>query len=373
MKKIIEVLKEFLKNEGRLVKQFFELQGRFWTEIGSLFLGWVGVLKDGTAKLMYKQRGRFSQSFVSVGLALLCFGVIVFSGQLEDLIRRKENTENGGTNYLILAADNSQGGAETLISNLPKGEITEYRVQNGDTVSSIALKFGISIDTILWENNLKSVDSIKPLQILRILPVTGVRHQVKRGETIYSIAKDYGVDAQVIIDYPFNTFNDDETFSLTVGQDLIIPDGIKPNEIITGTREVAKTVAPIPGVVGEGNFIWPTNGVITQKFSWYHPAVDIANPSNPPIVAAATGTVITAGWNAGGYGNYVIIDHGNGYWTLYGHMLNNSILVKAGDKVVQGQRIGTMGSTGRSTGTHCHFEIRRSAGGEQIDPLTMLK
>jgi murein DD-endopeptidase MepM/ murein hydrolase activator NlpD len=125
-------------------------------------------------------------------------------------------------------------------------------------------------------------------------------------------------------------------------------------------------------VVGESQFIWPTSGVITQKYSWYHPAIDIANPTNPPIVAAATGTVITAGWDAGGYGNYVIIDHGNGYRTLYGHMLNNSIIVKPGDKVTQGQRIGTMGSTGRSTGTHCHFEIRLTAGGT-VNPLTLLK
>lgn len=372
MKKIVESIKEFLENEGKLIKQFLGLQGRFWSEIGSLFLGWTGILKDETTKLMYKQRGRFSQSFVSISLALLCFGVIVFSGTLEDLIKRKENNENGGSNYLILAADSNQSGAETLISDLPKGEITEYRVQDGDTVSSIAQKFGVSIDTILWENNLKSVEAIKSKQILKILPVTGVRHQVKRGETIYSIAKDYGVDAQVIIDYPFNSFSNDETFVLTAGQDLIIPDGIEPNQLVTGVREIARTVAPIPGVVGEGNFIWPTNGIITQKFSWYHPAVDIANHDNPPIVAAATGTVIIAGWNAGGYGNYVVIDHGNGYQTLYGHLLNGSILVKAGDKVKQGQRIGTMGSTGRSTGTHCHFEIK-TAGGGHIDPLKMLK
>lgn len=372
MKKIIESVKEFWKNEGKLIKQFLGLQGRFWSEIISFFLGWTGILKDETAKLMYKQRGRFSQSFVSISLALLCFGVIVFSGTLEDLIRRRENNENGGSNYLILAADGSLSGVETLISDLPKGEITEYRVQEGDTVSSIAQKFGVSIDTILWENNLKSVEAIKVRQILRILPVTGVRHKVKRGETIYSIAKYYGVDAQNIIDYPFNSFSNDETFALSAGEEVIVPDGIEPNETITGTREVARVVAPIPGVVGEGNFIWPTNGIITQKYSWYHQAVDIANHSNPPVVAAATGTVVAAGWNAGGYGNYVVIDHGNGYQTLYGHLLNNSILVRAGDKVKQGQKIGTMGSTGRSTGTHLHFEIKTSVGGH-IDPLKMLK
>jgi len=89
------------------------------------------------------------------------------------------------------------------------------------------------------------------------------------------------------------------------------------------------------------------------------------------VVASATGTVVTAGWSGGGYGNYVIIDHGNGYRTLYGHLLNNSIVVVAGNSVTQGQKIGTMGSTGRSTGTHLHFEIISSSG--KVDPLRMLK
>jgi len=360
-----------MKKEIELIKQFLELQGRFWTEIGTLLLGWVVIIKDSTAKLMYKQRGRFSQGFASMSLAILCFGAIVFSGTLEDLIRRKENTENSGSNYLIMAADNSIGGAETLISNLPKGEMVEYRVVEGDTVSSIALKFGVSIDTILWENNLKSVETIKPKQILKILPVTGVKHLVRRGETIYSIAKNYSVDAQNIIDYPFNTFSNDETFALTAGQELIVPEGVEPREIFTGTKNIAKTVAPIPGVVGEGNFMWPTGGVITQRFSWYHPATDIANAGSPVIVAAATGTVVTAGWNGGGYGNYVVIDHGNGYQTLYGHLSNNSMVVKAGDRVQQGQKLGNMGSTGRSTGIHLHFEIK--IGGGKVDPLKMLK
>jgi len=359
-----------MKKEIELIKQFLELQGRFWAEIGTLFLGWSGTIKNETSKLMYKQRGRFSQSFVSIGLAILSFGAIIFSGTLEDLVRR-DNVESSGSNYLILAADSTDGGAETLISDLPKGEITEYRVVEGDTIGGIAQKFGVSVDTVLWENNLKSIEAIKPKQILRILPVTGVKHKVKRGETIYSIAKYYSVDAQNIIDYPFNTFSNDETFALTAGQELMIPDGVEPRETITGTKYVAQIVAPIPGVVGEGNFMWPTGGRITQRYSWYHPAVDIANASNPPVVAAATGTVILAGWNAGGYGNYVVIDHGNGYQTLYGHLLSNSITVKAGDRVNQGQKIGAMGSTGRSTGTHLHFEIKINGG--KVDPLKMLK
>ena len=360
------------EEERLLLKRFWQLQIQYWGRVGRIFWGWSDEIKGLASKLMYRQRGRFSQTFVNVSMALLFFGAIVFSGTVDDLINRSKNTSGGGSSYLIMAQNNNTG-VGTLISDLPKGEVTEYRVEDGDTVSSIAQKFGVSIDTIVWENSLKSVDAIKVQQILRILPVTGVRYKVSRGETIYSIAKKLQVDPQNIIDYPFNTFTDDETFALAAGQELIVPDGIKPNEIIIDTQKyVAQTVAPIPGVVGEGNFMWPTSGVITQKYSWYHPAIDIANPTNPPIVAAATGTVITAGWNAGGYGNYVIIDHGNGFQTLYGHMLNNSIVVKAGDRVTQGQKIGTMGSTGRSTGTHCHFEIRLTAGGT-INPLTKLK
>ena len=158
--------------------------------------------------------------------------------------------------------------------------MTQYRVQDGDTVSSIALKFGVSIDTIMWQNNLKSVDSIKVGQLLSILPVTGVKHKVKRGETVYSIAKYYNVDPQNIVDYPFNSFTNDETYALAAGQDLVVPEGVRPNEVIIDVSHYAtKTVAPVPGVVGEGRFMWPTAGIITQKFSWYHSGVDIANSS----------------------------------------------------------------------------------------------
>jgi murein DD-endopeptidase MepM/ murein hydrolase activator NlpD len=359
-----------MREEIKLIGQFLKLQGAFVSEIGALFLGWTGGLKRVLSRLMYKQRGRFSQTFVSVSMAMLAFGTIGFSGELEAIIEKRGEGENVGSSYL-LAADGI-GGAETLISNLQKGEVTEYRVVEGDTVSGIALKFGVTVDTIIWENSLKSVDAIKPQQILRILPITGVRHKVKRGETVYSVAKYYSVDAQNIVDYPFNSFSNDETFAINAGQELMIPDGIKPKEIIIDTsRYLVRTVAPIPGVVGEGNFIWPTTGKITQKFYWYHQATDIASRDSPNIVAAQSGTVVTAGWSGGGYGNFVVIDHGNGYQTLYGHMLNNSILVTPGQKVNQGQKIGVMGSTGRSTGPHCHFEIRTAKG--NLDPLSVLR
>ncbi|MFA5828532.1 MAG: M23 family metallopeptidase [Candidatus Shapirobacteria bacterium] len=363
--------KKFFEEESKLIREFFVDQSRFWEGVLAVWLGWAGIIKNSLSKMMYRQRGRFSQTFVNVSMAALSFLVIVFSGKVEELITFSGNKDAGGSNYLIMAADEI-GGAETQISSLPKGETTEYRVEEGDTISAIAVKFGVSIDTIMWENNLKSVDQIKPKQILKILPVTGMRYKVTRGETIYSIAKKLQVDAQNIIDYPFNTFSNDETFALYAGQELIVPDGIKPKEVVIDqARYVARTVAPIPGVQGEGNFMWPTAGRISQRSSWYHTAVDIASKDGPNIQAAQGGTVVTAGWNAGGYGNYVIIDHGNGYKTLYAHLLSNSLVVQAGQRVVQGQKLGVMGSTGRSTGPHLHFEVISPKG--KLDPLTVLK
>lgn len=360
-----------IEKEIELIKEFFGVQAEFWGGIGGALLGWTGIIKREMVKLMYRQRGRFSRSFVNLSMAVMAFLVIVFSGKVEELITSDRSNETGGSNYLLAMANEGDFGAETLVSDSPKGETTEYRVVEGDTISSIAQKFGVSIDTIIWENGLKSADAIKVKQLLKILPVTGVRYKVKRGETVYSVAKKHQVDPQNIIDYPFNTFSNDEAFTLVAGQELVIPEGVKPQEVVVDTqRYVARTVAPIPGVVGEGSFMWPTSGSVSQRYYWYHRATDIANRGGPSIVASQGGTVITAGWG-GGYGNYVIIDHGNGYKTLYGHMVTGSLAVKAGDRVKQGQKLGIMGSTGRSTGPHLHFEIKGPNG--NVDPLAILK
>jgi len=268
----------------------------------------------------------------------------------------------------VLSVAMAETGTSTLISQKPRSEIIEYTVEQGDTVSTIAEKFGVSVDTIIWENNLKSVKDIKDGQVLRILPVTGVLYKVKRGDTIYTIAKTLQVDPQVIVDWPYNSFANDETFVLAVGQTLIVPDGIKPKETPIAPRRIYAT---IPGAgLGTGQFVWPTNGTITQYFSWYHKALDIANHAAPDILAADGGTVILAGWNnVWSYGNHIIIDHGNGYQTLYAHL--SQVFVSVGQKVARGQTIGKMGSTGRSTGTHLHFEIR--VGGSGQNPLNFLK
>lgn len=271
----------------------------------------------------------------------------------------------------VLSAATINEETSTIISEKTRAEIINYTIQSGDTVSSIAQKFGISIDTIRWANDLKSISAIKPGQTLKILPVTGVAHKVAKGETIYSIAKYYSSDTEAIVDFPFNTFVNDETFALAVGQLLIVPDGVKPKETPWAAGAYIARKTPDAGVVSAtGIFVWPASGLISQGFRWYHQAIDIANRAAPPILAADSGKVVVAGWPDGqGYGNRVIIDHGNGFKTLYAHLAK--IYVVPGQTVKRGDQIGQMGSTGRSTGTHLDFRIYKN--GATVDPLSYLK
>ena len=271
----------------------------------------------------------------------------------------------------VLSATTSNISTSTVVSDKMRDRVVEYEVHDGDTVSTIANKFDISEETLLWQNDLTSKSTIKPGQTLEVLPITGVAHKVAKGDTVYSIAKKYAIDPQVIVNWPFNTYTDDENFGLAVGQLLIVPDGVMPAAKPSNTQYLAGRITPNAGAVAaNGSFIWPTNGTITQRFVWYHTGLDIANASAPDILAADSGTVIQAGWPDNvGYGNRVIIDHGNGFVTLYAHM--QAVYVSVGQTVNRGDSIGKMGSTGRSTGTHCHFEIR--VGGKNVDPLTYLQ
>ncbi len=281
------------------------------------------------------------------------------------------------TTYEVVTDDpvlNSLSDTRTTVSEKKRSEIIEYEVQPGDTVSTIAEKFGISSDTIKWANDLDSTHTIKPGQKIKILPVSGVAHTVKSGDTLESVAKKYSAEQQGIVDFPFNDVPDD--FKLKIGQVLIIPDGSPPETpAIPKSRPAPQYLAEGPAsptfsAPGGGNFIWPTGGSLTQYFAWYHPGLDIANRAGPAITASDGGVVTIAGWPDNyGYGNRVVVDHGNGYQTLYAHMSN--IYVGAGQRVSRGQLIGQMGSTGRSTGTHLHFEIRYK--GIAVNPLAILK
>ncbi|MEK7514253.1 MAG: LysM peptidoglycan-binding domain-containing M23 family metallopeptidase, partial [Patescibacteria group bacterium] len=190
--------------------------------------------------------------------------------------------------------------------------------------------------------------------VLVILPVSGVRHTVKKGDTVASIAKLYKGDASEILQY--NDLSSGQV--LAVGEIVIVPDGeiaapsrsSSSSSIAVGTR-----VTLYPNY--DGYYVRPVQGRKTQGIHGYN-GVDIAAPRGNPIVAAANGVVIVSregGWN-GGYGNYIVISHNNGTQTLYSHNLRNAVSV--GDIVEQGQVIGFVGTTGRSTGNHVHFEVR---------------
>lgn len=226
---------------------------------------------------------------------------------------------------------------------------------------------------MLWANGLDSEKAtIKAGQLLKILPTDGIMHKVKKGETVYSVAKKYEANPQAIVDYPFNSFTDDETFALAVGQTLMVPDGIMPQvQPVSPRTSLAQTLTPDAGAVSAvGSFVWPAAGNISQGYRWYHRAIDIANRGGGAILAADSGRVTVAGWpDNGGYGNRVVIDHGNGYTTLYAHLSRVSVV--PGQSVSRGDVLGSMGTTGRSTGVHLHFEIR--AGGALQNPLNYLQ
>lgn len=315
---------------------------------------------------LYRQRGKFARRFVHTGMAALAgLGMIIAPIVANEFPGRSVNPWEVNTRPMVLSAFAENAQMQTVISDV-RDKIIEYKVQSGDTLSKIADKFGVSIETIRWQNSLIR-DAVKEGQILEILPVTGISHKVKKGDTVYSIAKQYDTSPQAVVDFPFNTFTNDETFALAMGQVITVPDGVMPK---AQTPARIRQITPDAGtVVASGNFVWPTGGTITQRFVWYHKGIDIANSSQPDILAADSGTVVISGWSTAGYGNYIIIDHGNGYRTLYGHM--QTIYVVSGQTVARGARIGKMGSTGRSTGSHAHFEV--ILNGVYINPLNVLK
>jgi murein DD-endopeptidase MepM/ murein hydrolase activator NlpD len=230
-------------------------------------------------------------------------------------------------------------------------EILEYTVQEGDTLSKIAEKFGISLETILWANDLNKNSKISVDQKLIILPVSGVLHFVQKGETLSDIAKKYQADVEKIIE--FNELENEK--DIFAGDILVIPDGIMPPKTY---------IAPqIP--LASSYFICPISQPcrITQGLHWYN-AVDFSHGKcGEPIYAAAQGEVLKVkfGWNKGA-GNYITILHPNGVITMYGHIATS--FVNPGDQVSQGQMIALMGGqpgtpgAGLSTGCHLHFGVQ---------------
>lgn len=247
-------------------------------------------------------------------------------------------------------APSGQSGSHKPTSD----QISVYVVHEGDTLSQIAEMFNVTVNTIKWGNDLKS-NTLKVGETLVILPVSGVRHIVIKGDTVDSIAKKYKGDKNEILAY--NNLKDGQ--KLEVGALVIVPDGEVMPEVVSNTSSVVRTTSSSSGLKEyAGYYLRPiVGGMKTQGIHGYN-AIDIAAPVGTSILASADGEVIISragGWN-GGYGNYIVIKHANGTQTLYSH--NNQNYVSAGDKVKQGDVIGTVGKTGKVTGAHLHFEIR---------------
>lgn len=321
------------------------------------------------AASLYKQRGKQARRLMHTGMAALSGAAMMIAPLIaQEFPGRSVNPWEIPTGGAVLSAATENPLTSTVISEKIRDKVLEYTVQEGDTVSTVAEKFGISEDTVLWQNNLTAKGSIKVGQTLQILPASGISHKVQKGDTVYSIAKKYDSSAQAIVDFPYNTFVNDETFELAIGQTVIVPDGVRPAAVPAGPR-FRQTTPDAGTVVASGSFVWPTSGSITQNFSWYHPGVDIANRAAPNVIAADSGSVEYAGCIGWGYGCYVILNHGNGYKTLYAHLSSYGVAV--GQSVARGAVIGRMGSTGRSTGTHLHFEI--ISNGVRLNPLNILR
>lgn len=323
------------------------------------------TVKDILVDLLIAKRGRYTKHFLNLSLFFLIVGAVVGAPVIADYYPtiNRNSTSSFASPNLYASISTDELSTTTQVSDKPRFEIIDYDVQKGDVLGSIADKFGVSLDTIKWANNLKS-DNLIPGQTLRIPPVTGIVYKVKPGDTIFSIAKSYKTDPQKIVNFPANDFADLDTFALNVGQMLIVPDGVMPD---AAPIYIAQTVPKIIAG-GTGRFIWPVAGTITQYPVSYHMALDIANNAAPDIAAADSGVVSYSGCIRYGYGCHIIISHGDGYQTLYGHM--QALYLNEGARVTKGQAIGKMGSTGRSTGTHLHFEVR--INGVLMNPLSFL-
>lgn len=262
--------------------------------------------------------------------------------------------------------------AETVDTPKPRESAITYLVKADDTIFDIAEQFTVSVNTILWANKLTSRSIIRPGDELKILPVTGVEHTVKAGETVGSIAAKYSVPQEDILE--INKLSPADTIAM--GSALIIPDGAPLYTPPPPKKAIAKAPYFYPSkeaISGAGALFWPAScRRITQYFRGFrHTGIDIACGSGLNVYAAADGIVEQAkgGWN-GGYGNMVIVRHNDGTKTLYGHLQKGGILVSAGEYVSKGQVIGLMGSTGRSTGPHVHFEV--IIQGTRVNPFNRL-
>jgi murein DD-endopeptidase MepM/ murein hydrolase activator NlpD len=267
----------------------------------------------------------------------------------------------------------------TTLPERPRYEVVQYTVKTGDTIFGIADNFGLKPSTLLWGNLYTLADNpemIQPGQKLNILPVNGVYHKWSENESLNKVAEYYQVSPEDIIDFPGNhldraALGDLSHPNIPVGTMLVVPNGYR--NFITWSAPIISRFnpgsahiygpgacsKPTDGAVGTGTFVVPTPGGWRSGYDYTpeanHPAVDFGASLGNAVYAADNGVVVYAGWNDWGYGNVTVIDHGNGFQTLYGHQ--SQINVECGQSVFKGDLIGLVGSTGNSSGPHVHFEM----------------
>lgn len=367
---------------GRLVGPEVPSLAALWPRAGRYLVYFaLAVVCLGLTRVTAVERQYFAPSPIT--------GLYPEPGEFADAARHTDG-------FLVVMAlpETAQPALATGGASQPPQAIIEYTVSPGDTVYAIADRLGVSVESIVWANNLTNENYLQPGQVLQVPAVSGVIHTVQPGETLEGIARRYGVDQANILAFAPNGLADPN--QLQVGQKLVIPGGRVPEQPRLASARTEPRPAPVqnppsppaqaapaaaappapppapppqPAVRAPSGFGWPTVGPISQYFSAYHRGVDIAPPYGTPVRAAASGVVVQAGggWN-GGYGTMVVIDHGNGYRTLYAHL--SRLDVSVGQTVEQGEVIGAVGTTGIVTGPHLHFEVYR--GGVPINPLSVL-
>lgn len=259
---------------------------------------------------------------------------------------------------------------QTFVGHKPEHAFEVYRVVRGDTPNGIAEKFGIQPATLLGGNPLLSQESnlLQTGVDLIILPVDGVLHDVQPGDTLESISAQYGISVETIIGYAPNKL--EFPYRLYPETQIMVPGAVR--DVFVWTPPTLESVRGgssgsgiAPLIVGTGTYIYPVGSRNFTQYFWYgHPGIDIALGEGTAVVASDTGTVTFAGWNLYGFGNLIVVNHGNGFETFYAHL--NGISVVPGQIVYQGNVIGTTGNTGNSSGPHIHFEVR--ANGVQDNP-----
>lgn len=390
-------------NKESLIKGFQTINTYLLKAYKTVFNAFT-KLKWKVSRSIFLGRGVYFKYISNLSIVIIVvFGTFVYLGYQasqgnRNFISKFSSVSSAYEGTLFSAGD------KTAYSQKPDA-VVKYVVNGGDTLSAIAEKFSapdnvITIDAIMWANSLKTTDILRPGMVLDIPRVQGTLHTVKKGDTIITIAKRYskindkssteeitGVTQEIAdINYlDIKVDGDDRIPVLVEGQKILIPGGVMPVEApvkvaVAPTNNLPAKPAATPAqqqppkiVSAPGQFIWPVQGgrgLITQTFSKWHTAIDVADSSGPMLVAIASGTVTFAGWQSGGGANVVIIKFDDGvHGALYAHMAYISVTV--GQHVNQGQVIGRMGCTGSCTGTHVHFTFYQN--GVSVNPLNYVR